>query len=163
MVCFVLWWRLSDGCMLIHVAIRNGYTATCSSHHLKSGTWINTLFSPMQNKAKATDDLIKILSIELASSLTHSHSLMELSPSWEAADCAATQELPSVLWNPKIRYGVHKSPPLVPILSKVDPIPTIPAYLSKIHFNVVHPPTSWSSPKLLPWKEILKWLSWTRN
>jgi hypothetical protein len=31
----------------------------------------------------------------------HTHSLMELSPSWEAANCATTQELPSVLWNPK--------------------------------------------------------------
>jgi hypothetical protein len=32
----------------------------------------------------------------------HTHSLMELSPSWEAANCAATQELPSILWNPKV-------------------------------------------------------------
>jgi hypothetical protein len=30
------------------------------------------------------------------------HSLMELSPSWEAASCAATQELPSILWNPQV-------------------------------------------------------------
>jgi hypothetical protein len=29
------------------------------------------------------------------------HSLMELSPSREAANCAATQEIPSTLWNPK--------------------------------------------------------------
>jgi hypothetical protein len=38
-----------------------------------------------------------------------------------------------------------KSPPLVPILSQIDPINTISSYLSKIHFNIVHPPTSWSS------------------
>jgi hypothetical protein len=36
------------------------------------------------------------------STLTHSltRSLMELSPSWEAVNCAGTQELPRILWNP---------------------------------------------------------------
>jgi hypothetical protein len=88
--------------------------------------------------------------IEIASCLwiiyisVFAHSLMELSPSWEAANCAATQELPSVLWNPKVHYRVHKSPLLVPILSQIDPIHIIPSFSFKIHFNIVHPPTSWS-------------------
>jgi hypothetical protein len=65
-----------------------------------------------------------------------SHSLMELSPSREAAICAATQEIPSILRNPMVHYRVHKSPPLVPILSQINPILTILCYLSKIHFNL---------------------------
>jgi hypothetical protein len=72
---------------------------------------------------------------------------MELSPTREAANCAATQELLSILWNPRVRYRVHKSPPLIPVLSQINPIHTIPSYLSncKLYFNIVHPPKSRSS------------------
>jgi hypothetical protein len=83
------------------------------------------------------------------------HSLMELSPSWEGANCAATQKLPSVLWNPKVHCRVHKSPPLFPILSQIYSIHTLSSYLSKIHFNIVNPPTSCTSQWSSQWLSLI--------
>jgi hypothetical protein len=70
---------------------------------------------------------------------------MKPSPSWEAAICVSTQELPSNLWNSKVHYRVHNSPPMIPILSQIETVHTTASYLSKIHFNITHSPTSWSS------------------
>jgi hypothetical protein len=66
---------------------------------------------------------------------------MELSLSWEAASCAATQEISDVLRNPKFHYRVHKNPTLFPILSQISPVHTTPTYLSKTHFSIIHPLT----------------------
>jgi len=47
---------------------------------------------------------------------------MEQSLSWQANQFSATQEIPCILWNPKVPYRICKCLPPVPVVSQISPV-----------------------------------------
>jgi len=77
---------------------------------------------------------------------------MERSLSWEANSRSASQEIPRLLWNPEVNYCADKSPPLIPVLSQMHSVHTLPNYFFKIHSNIILPFTPRSSEWSLPFR-----------
>ena len=70
--------------------------------------------------------------------------------SWEANRFATSQEIPHILWNPKVHFHVYKFPIPVPIPSQIDPVHAQTSHFLKIVLNTVLPSTSESSKWSLP-------------
>jgi hypothetical protein len=60
------------------------------------------------------------------------------------------RKYPAFLWNPKVHYSVHTSPPLDPILSPLNPVRSINPYLPNVHLNVILPLSLGLPSVLLP-------------
>ena len=67
------------------------------------------------------------------------------SPSGEATLFSASQEIPCILWNLKVHYHIHKFPPPVPILNRIDSAHPPTSHFLKIHCNIILPSMPGSS------------------
>ena len=77
---------------------------------------------------------------------------MVQSPSWEANWFAASQEIPRILWDPKVHYRTHKRLPPVPILCQSHPVHIPISHLLEINPNIIHP----SMPRSPQWSLTLR-------
>jgi hypothetical protein len=97
-ICYCYWKESHDSFWLIQVVARESYS--------KQRSYTRQNFS-RPNRMYTKLDLFQSGRIPRYHC---TYLLTELCPSSEAANCAASQELPSILRNPKVHHRVHKSP-----------------------------------------------------
>jgi hypothetical protein len=58
----------------------------------------------------------------------------------KATRSSASQEIPCILWNPNVNFGIHNCQASVPVLRQINPAHA-PSRFLKPHFNIILPST----------------------
>jgi hypothetical protein len=91
-------------------------------HYSSAGLVLNqaTYFSTVASRIfTRTSFIFPILTYLFTYLLIYS---MKQNPSWEANLFSASQDIPCILWNPKVHFHITKWLPLVPFLSQINPV-----------------------------------------
>ena len=70
---------------------------------------------------------------------------MEQSPSKKVDWFSASQEMPRILWKPKVHYHIHKWPQPVPILGQIDPVHAPTSHFLTAYLKIILQSTPGSS------------------
>ena len=82
--------------------------------------------------------------INLSDCYILTHTMQQCSSS-EVNQFSVSQEIPHILWNPKVHYCIHKCSPPVPILSWISPVHSLTPLYLMINLNIIFPSAPGSS------------------
>jgi hypothetical protein len=120
---------------MLHTCPISASLATCLAHFILIDLTILILYAEKYKLWSCS--VCKFFRRHITFSLLLFLSSTGHSPCREANIHPASQEIIRLLWIPKVHYRVHKSRPLVPILSQMNLVYSLPIYLFKIPSNKV--------------------------
>jgi hypothetical protein len=85
---------------------------------------------------------------------------MQQSPS-KAYPSSAFQEIPRILWNPKVHFRIHKWPPPVHVMIQLDPNHAPTSHFLRIYLNIILPSKPGFSKSSLSLRRIQQNLMYT--